>query len=112
MTVWLDAQLSPGLARWLTETFAVEAIPVRDVGLREAEDERIFLEARKLDIVVITKDADFAELLEKYGSPPRIIWLTCGNTSETALRGIFTAKFPEAMRLITSGENLVEISSE
>ena len=36
MIVWVDAQLSPRIAQWLSERFAVEAIPVRDLGLREA----------------------------------------------------------------------------
>lgn len=38
MIVWVDAQLSPRMAQWLSSRFAVEAIPVRDLGLREATD--------------------------------------------------------------------------
>ena len=34
MIVWVDAQLSPRIAQWLSTRFAVEAIPVRDLGLR------------------------------------------------------------------------------
>ena len=41
MMVWVDAQLSPGIARWLADTFGIEAKPVREVGLRDAEDEVI-----------------------------------------------------------------------
>jgi len=109
MTVWLDAQLSPRLARWLAETFSVTAIPVREAGFRNAEDDEIFLAARKSADIVITKDGDFAELLERHGSPPKIIWLTCGNTSEAALRQILTAHFAEALRLLDAGDDLVEI---
>lgn len=36
MIVWVDAQLSPRIAQWLSERFEVEAIPVRELGLREA----------------------------------------------------------------------------
>jgi predicted nuclease of predicted toxin-antitoxin system len=111
MTVWLDAHLSPGVARWLTETFDVTALPLRDLGLRGAEDDQIFFEARKAADVVITKDIDFIILLERHGSPPKIIWLTCGNTSDAALRQILTTTFQEALRLFESGENLVEIGS-
>ncbi len=42
MKVWVDAQLSPALADWLTAQFDVEASAVRDLGLRDAEDELIF----------------------------------------------------------------------
>jgi predicted nuclease of predicted toxin-antitoxin system len=71
MTVWLDAHLSPGIARWMSETFDLVALPVREVGLRCAEDEIIFFEARKLADVVITKDVDFVILLERHGSPQK-----------------------------------------
>ena len=111
MTVWLDAHLSPGIARWLSETFDVTALPVRELGLRGAEDEEIFFAARKAADVVMTKDVDFVTLLERHGSPPKIIWITCGNTSDASLRTILTAKFREALALLESGENLVEIGS-
>ncbi len=111
MTVWLDAHLSPGIARWMSETFDLVALSARDVGLLGSEDEQIFFEARKAADIVITKDVDFVILLERHGSPPKIIWLTCGNTSDANLRMILTRKLPEALRLLESGENLVEISS-
>ena len=73
MTVWLDAHLSPGIARWLSETFDVTALPVRELGLREAEDDQIFFEAPKAADLVVTKDVDFVTLLERHGSPLKII---------------------------------------
>jgi|ERR1700677_1491963 predicted nuclease of predicted toxin-antitoxin system len=110
MTVWLDAHLSPAVARWLGQTFAITVLPVRDLGLRGAEDDQIFFAARQAADVVITKDSDFVTLLERYGSPPKIIWLTCGNTSDAALRAIFTARFQECLRILDSGKDIVEIS--
>jgi predicted nuclease of predicted toxin-antitoxin system len=110
MTLWLDAQLSPRLARWLGETFDVVATPVRDLHLREAEDDQIFLAAREANVIVITKDRDFVELLDRHGSPPKIIWLTCGNTSEAALQQILSTALPEALRLLAAEDDLVEIS--
>ena len=109
MTVWVDAHLSPGIALWLASTFGVEARPVRELGLREAEDETIFMEARRVGAVVITKDIDFVDLLDRLGPPPQIVWLTCGNTSDAELRRIFGLRFPEAMRMLESGESLIEI---
>jgi predicted nuclease of predicted toxin-antitoxin system len=111
MTVWLDAHWSPGIARWMSETFDLAAVLVRELGLRGAEDEQIFFEARKAAVVVTTKDVDFVTLLERHGNPPKITWLTCGNTSDAALREILTAKFRQALHLLDSGETLVEIRS-
>ena len=64
MTLWLDAQLSPGVARWLTETFGVTVLAVRDVGLREAEDEEIFFAARKAADVMIKGTNEFSKISE------------------------------------------------
>ena len=43
--------------------FAVEAIPVRDLGLREASDQKIFDAARLAGAVVMTKDVDFLGIM-------------------------------------------------
>ena len=112
MTIWLDAQLSPRLARWINANFlSVQAFPLRDIGLRDARDEAIFAAARAADVVLISKDNDFIRLLERLGSPPKIIWLTCGNTSEAALQAIFTRHLPTTLHLLACGETLVEIGS-
>jgi predicted nuclease of predicted toxin-antitoxin system len=63
MTIWIDAQLSPAIAVWINENFSVQAIAVRDLGLRDAEDEEIFLEAKNANAVVMAKDSDFLILL-------------------------------------------------
>jgi len=110
MIVWLDAQLSPRLAHWLTGQFQIAAFPVREVGLRDADDETIYNEAAKAMAVVITKDRDFVDLQLRLGPPPSIIWLTCGNTSEARLQQIFTKHFTTARSLIEAGESLVEIT--
>src|SRR5213593_1318541 len=81
MKLWLDAQFSPDIATWIAERFAIEAVPVRDVGLRDAADVEIFTAAKQARVVVVTKDSDFSHLIERLGSPPQIIWLRCGNTS-------------------------------
>jgi predicted nuclease of predicted toxin-antitoxin system len=40
--IWLDAHLSPRLARWIREELGHEAQPLREIGLRDADDEAIF----------------------------------------------------------------------
>ncbi len=63
MKLWIDAQLSPSLAKWITENFdRIEAIAIRDLGLRDAEDQVIFFSARSAEATVMTKDGDFLEL--------------------------------------------------
>jgi len=42
LIIWIDAQLSPNLAPWITEVFGVEAKSVREIGLRDADDREIY----------------------------------------------------------------------
>jgi predicted nuclease of predicted toxin-antitoxin system len=46
MTIWVDAQLSPSIATWITNALSIEAIALRDLGLRDAEDPEIFEAAK------------------------------------------------------------------
>ena len=111
MTVWLDAHLSPALGPWLATTFGVTAVPVRNLGLRDALDPPIFAAARAADVVVMSKDADFAEMVRRLGPPPQVLWLRCGNTSNAALRDLFTRDLPEALARLEAGEPLVEVGA-
>ena len=110
MIIWIDAQLSPSIALWIESNFEVKAFALRDLGLRDSEDEEIFREAQKANAVVLTKDSDFISLLDKFGSPPKIIWLTCGNTSNSNLKIILSKTLQDAIDLLKSGEEIVEIS--
>ena len=72
MTLWLDAQLPPALARWISEQpWGVDAVAVRELGLRDASDPEIFRQARAAGAVVMTKDRDFIRLLDAQGPLPR-----------------------------------------
>ncbi len=112
MIVWIDAQLSPYLVPWLSSECGVEALAVRDLGLREAEDREIFLAAREADAVVLTKDRDFVLLLELLGPPPQVIWLTIGNTSNAHLRKVLSKSLNSALDLLRRGEPLVEVADQ
>ena len=67
MTIWIDAQLSPAIASWISDNFDIQAFAVRDIGLRDAEDIEIFQAAKQANVVVMTKDRDFVDLLEPTG---------------------------------------------
>jgi predicted nuclease of predicted toxin-antitoxin system len=109
--IWVDAQLPPGIAAWIVATYGVAAVAVRDIGLRDADDRDIFAAAKTQGVIVMTKDRDFVELVDRYGPPPHVIWLTCGNTTNARLHEILSATLRDALKLVQSGERLVEISS-
>jgi predicted nuclease of predicted toxin-antitoxin system len=83
---WLDAQFSPA-----------------------ADDADFFAAARRVGAIVITKDRDFVYFVERLGSPPQILWVTLGNTSNARMRDVLSASFPDALVLLQEGEPLVEL---
>jgi predicted nuclease of predicted toxin-antitoxin system len=70
--------------------FALEAFANRDLDLREAEDVAIFTAARQAGTIMMTKDSDFVELVQRLGPPPRVTWLRSGNTSNARLKQLLT----------------------
>jgi predicted nuclease of predicted toxin-antitoxin system len=108
--LWIDAQLSPSLAPWITQEFGLEAASARRLGLTKASDREIFKAARDAEAIVLTKDADFVLLLEELGPPPSVLWIRCGNTSNAHLRDVLRGTLPNALRLVAAGEPLVEIT--
>jgi predicted nuclease of predicted toxin-antitoxin system len=109
MKLWIDAQISSHLAMWITKTLTIDAYSLEYLNLDEAEDETIFMAAREANVVVITKDEDFVHLQKRLGTPPKMIWITCGNTSNEHLRLILENTLLPALSLLESGESLVEI---
>ena len=109
MTIWIDAHLSPAIAPWIYKTFDISTFALRDLGLRDAEDPEIFEAGKAQQIIFMTKDSDFVDLVERLGSPPQVIWLTFGNTSNAQLKEILIATLPRALEILTTGESLVEI---
>ncbi len=107
--VWLDAQLPPALAPWLREHFGVTAFALRDLGLRDAEDFQIFEAAKQSCAILISKDSDFVDLVQRYGPPPQLLWVTCGNAANASLKAIFSAVFDKALAMLAAGEAIVEI---
>lgn len=109
MTLWLDNQLPPALAGWMRATLSVACVAIRDLNLQRASDAEVFRAARDAQVVVMTKDADFASLVHSHGAPPQVILVTCGNTSNADLRDIVEAAWPAILPMLERGEALVEL---
>jgi predicted nuclease of predicted toxin-antitoxin system len=88
----------------------LEATAVRDLGLRNARDWEIFEAARAAQAVVMSKDADFAELVRRRGAPPQVLWVTCGNATNAGLERFLSQTLPTGLALIRRGEPLVRLA--
>jgi len=73
-----DQNLSRKLVNRLADTF-LGSSHVQFHKLAEKTDTEIWEFAKANDFCIVTQDADFAERSRLYGSPPKVIWLRCGN---------------------------------
>jgi predicted nuclease of predicted toxin-antitoxin system len=111
--IGIDAQLSPALAEWINEQFPeYEAYSLRQLGMPDASDKQIFERAFRDGATVMTKDDDFLQLAHDKGEGPKIIWITCGNTSNQKMKQILSNTLRDATKLLEKGETVVEIADE
>jgi predicted nuclease of predicted toxin-antitoxin system len=103
---WIDAQLPPQLATWLRQSFHVEAANLD----RRARDADISSALRAPGEVIITKDADFLDIVARLDAPPQIVWVTCGNVTNAALQALFARTFQEILNLLRAGAPVVELA--
>ena len=74
MSLLLDENLSPRLVARLRSLFPA-LTHVREVGLNQASDERIWAYAKESGFTVVTADTDFVALSNRLGWPPKVIHL-------------------------------------
>ena|SRR5947209_3937341 len=111
MTFWLDVHLDEKLAPWIGSRFGVITKTLLEAGLAQADDGVIFEAGRRFaEIVVVSKDRDFADLVTKRAKPPQILWLRFGNRPTIEVQIILANLLPEAIRLLQAGEPLLEIA--
>ena len=80
MKLLFDQNLSFKLCGQLADLFP-GSNQVLPLGLDKADDSAIWQFAKANDFIIVTQDADFADMAALYGPPPKIIWLRCGNQS-------------------------------
>lgn len=85
MRLLLDQNLSHRLLSDLEPLFP-GSTHVRSIGLASSSDEEIWNVARDQGFAILTQDADFYERELISGHPPKVIWVTTGNTSTIYMR--------------------------
>lgn len=108
MRFLIDAQLPPGLARWLVDQ-GHSAEHVLDLGLERADDRTIWARAIYDQAVVVTKDDDFVVLHEIQAEGPAIVWVRFGNTTRRDVIARFGVVLPSIIEALERGERLVEL---
>ncbi len=79
--------------------------------MQNAEDERIWEHARTRQAIIISKDEDFVDRWLLSAKPVPLIWIRKGNCSSRALIGWLEPLWPEALKRLEQGEQLIELRS-
>ncbi len=108
MRFLIDAQLPPALADWLRDK-GHEAVAVRDIGLRDADDRAIWAKATLDQAVIITKDQDFALLAATAADGPQVLWVRTGNLVNRLLLARFEQAWPEIEAHLSVAATVVEL---
>jgi predicted nuclease of predicted toxin-antitoxin system len=98
-----DQNLSRKLVNRLSDIFP-ESSHVQFQGLSEADDSEIWEFAKNNGFCMVTQDVDFADRSRLHGSPPKVIWLRCGNAPTTEVERIIRAGVEAIQALIDSDE--------
>jgi predicted nuclease of predicted toxin-antitoxin system len=93
MKLLFDQNLSFKLCRMLSDLFPGSS-QARLVGLAEASDRALWDYARSNDFTLVSLDSDFAEMAALLGSPPKIIWLRCGNQPTAVTENLLRSRAP------------------
>lgn len=105
MNFLVDAQLPPGLCRWL-EARGHQAVHVtaREGALA---DETIALWAESEGLILVSKDEDFltVRLPDRFA----LLRLRCGNTTNRALAAWLGERWEQTEALLLSAERVIEL---
>lgn len=108
MNFLVDAQLPPGLTRWLADQ-GHSARHVHELNLANAEDSVIWNHALTIDAIIVAKDEDFADRTARTASGPVIVWLRLGNSTNRTLFQWLEPRWPAITQLLNDGNRLIEV---
>ena len=103
MKLLFDQNLSRKLVSRLADIFP-ESSHVQSHGLAEKTDTEIWEFAKANDFCIVTQDADFAERSRLYGSPPKVIWLRCGNAPTREIEALIRAGEEAIQELLSDSQ--------
>jgi predicted nuclease of predicted toxin-antitoxin system len=75
-----DQNLAPRLVDRVAAAFP-GSLHVRDLDLQVATDAEVLRVALERDLVIVTKDKDFADIVTTRANGPKVLWLMLGNVA-------------------------------
>lgn len=92
MKLLFDHNISPKLVTRLAEQYP-ESSHVVLLALDKASDLQVWQFAHDNGYCLVTKDADFDELIAAKGFPPKVIWLKLGNCTTSQVVELLKSQY-------------------
>ena len=90
MKLLFDENLSPRLVELLAADFP-GCTHIEFLGMRGATDSAVWDHARENGYTIVSKDNDFRQRAFLHGPPPKVVWLSVGNTGTRQIAALIRA---------------------
>ncbi len=107
MKGFLFDENSPARLRFLPR---LPIVPASKIG-HNPSDSQIWEFARKHDLVIVSKDADFSDRIITNSPPPRVVHLRFGNLRKSEFHALLVRVWPQIETLLKS-HKLVNVYAE
>jgi predicted nuclease of predicted toxin-antitoxin system len=101
MSLLFDQNLSRRLVGLLAVDFPGSE-HVEHAGLLGADDDIVWHYAAAHDLIVVSKDADFSQLVLQRGPPPKVIWLRVGNGPTAAVAALLRGRVADVLAFVAN----------
>jgi len=91
MKLLFDQNISFRVLKRLEEYFP-GSVQVKDLGLENFSDIKIWNYAKEHNFSIVTFDSDIFDLSNLFGHPPKIIWLRTGNRRTNEIAELLISK--------------------
>lgn len=99
MKLLFDQNISHRIISKLDSKF-LQSKQVRELKLESTPDIDIWRYAKENDFTIVTFDADFIDIANMNGHPPKIIWLRIGNSTANKIADLILNKANEIEEFI------------
>jgi predicted nuclease of predicted toxin-antitoxin system len=109
--IWLDAHISPIIAKWMIKYTTLQVKSAYALSLYNLDDATIYNKAKEYgNVILISKDADFPDIISRLGAPPKLINLKIGNCDNRTLWELIKPNLKSALDILVCSEiDIVEI---
>jgi len=109
--IWIDTNISPIIAKWMADLTGWVVKSSYSLSFHHLTDKEIYEKAKSQgQVILISKDADFPELISRLGAPPKLVNIRIGNMGSRQLWERIRPGVVEGIKiLMTSDVAIVEI---